>query len=104
MCFSLMALPAHPVGLEASSRPHRSAVLLFLLLFFSSCRSRFLSAGVEMKKDIETLIAEERADIILKYATVSLSLLFGPDGSVRDCVHCKNVCSYIISVLCVIIL
>ncbi len=24
-----------------------------------------------MKKDIETLIAEERADIILKYATVS---------------------------------
>lgn len=25
-----------------------------------------------MKKDIETLIAEERADIILKYATVSL--------------------------------
>lgn len=27
-----------------------------------------------MKKDIETLIAEERADIILKYATVSLCL------------------------------
>lgn len=30
-----------------------------------------LSADIDMKKDIETLIAEERADIILKYATVS---------------------------------
>lgn len=30
------------------------------------------SADIDMKKDIESLIAEERADIILKYATVSL--------------------------------
>ncbi|XP_039652098.1 USP6 N-terminal-like protein [Perca fluviatilis] len=34
--------------------------------FFPSSR---LSADIDMKKDIETLIAEERADIILKYAT-----------------------------------
>lgn len=30
------------------------------------------SVDIDMKKDIESLIAEERADIILKYATVSL--------------------------------
>lgn len=64
---------------------------MLLLLFSGSHRSCFrLSADIDMKKDIETLIAEERADIILKYATVSLcfqhtqqsqSLLFGPDGS-----------------------
>lgn len=81
MRFSFTALPAHPVGLEANSRPHLSAVLFFfshlellllLLLFSSSYSSAFtLSADIDMKKDIETLIAEERADIILKYATVS---------------------------------
>ena len=30
-----------------------------------------VSSDIDMKKDIETLIAEERAEIILKYATVS---------------------------------
>jgi hypothetical protein len=32
--------------------------------------SLFAFSGIDMKKDIETLIAEERADIILKYDTV----------------------------------
>ncbi len=76
MCFSLAALPAHRV--EASSRLHLSADLSashldLLLLLSRSCSSCFpLSTDIDMKKDIETLIAEERADIILKYATVSL--------------------------------
>lgn len=70
-CFT--ALPAHPVGPSPTSI---SCVLLplshvELLLFSCSCCFP-LSADIDMKKDIETLIAEERADIILKYATVSL--------------------------------
>lgn len=43
-------------------------------MLFSSSHCSPLSADIDMKKDIETLIAEERADIILKYATVSLRL------------------------------
>ena len=35
-----------------------------------------LSPDIDMKKDIEKLIAEERADIILKYAQVSISQAF----------------------------
>ena len=36
-----------------------------------------LFPDIDMKKDIEKLIAEERADIILKYAQVSLPAWIG---------------------------
>lgn len=45
-------------------------------LFMPNCFSTLFFTVTDMKKDIETLIAEERAEIILKYATVSKSFRF----------------------------
>lgn len=88
-----------------------SCVLLFWVIFSCCCCCcsallllALLSADIDMKKDIETLIAEERADIILKYATVSLCVQhteqsecfwFGPDGAevLQSPIHrCISVC------------
>ncbi|KAG8001085.1 USP6 N-terminal-like protein [Nibea albiflora] len=66
------------VKAAAAFRPAGSPQLLQRLKLLNSvCNegnetnrdSEAVCAGVDMKKDIETLIAEERADIILKYAT-----------------------------------
>lgn len=66
-------MPTAPTSISCarfSSDSSRAAVVVVVLqltvLYFT------LSTDIDMKKDIETLIAEERADIILKYATVSL--------------------------------
>lgn len=54
---------------------HKVGFILFWSCFLSSLTTFALfPTDIDMKKDIETLIAEERADIILKYATVSLCL------------------------------
>lgn len=82
--------PARPVAPPAHSHPRRSALsflthlcccaaLPLLSSSYSSCSP--LCADIDMKKDIETLIAEERADIILKYATVSLCFQHIRDNS-----------------------
>lgn len=75
---SQLILP-HPSAVP----PESCGVVVVLQLTLSS-----LSADIDMKKDIETLIAEERADIILKYATVRTGsfiklqdlIQFTPDG------------------------
>lgn len=45
-------------------------VCFYLFIFFYSA---FFSLDFDMKKDIDTLIEEERAEILLKYEKVRMS-------------------------------